>query len=252
MRRLRWVGRTVLQELERRLVDAARAWVCEWGVAERDARASCRSVPEVASPADLAISASARARLDGSTLQAHASKESWAKILLPGLADLRMHDPLLDALLQDAATALIRRMVAELELSDAEVKPGGLSVIGARPGGSGWIHAEMDFAGTVIDVIVHPAMLAGRSSGRPPQSDGSLVPRRDVLGRRPCTVRVSLDLGEFSISEIDALRPGALISTAVPLSTPFELRIGGRVKVPVMLGRRDDRKAITFVSPEDM
>ena len=101
--------------------------------------------------------------------------------------------------------------------------------------------------GGVLQVAVPPGDLLLQLSGVPREND---IPTFGAVGAKELSLRVELRSAPLHITDLIALRPGALIDTGIDATAPVALKIGDKPLEAGRIGRRAGRLAVRITGPD--
>lgn len=248
MRVLRYAGQRHLEEVRRRLEPVLHAWVNEWCLSRPPVQAKLQTARHFSVPTGVTTAIAISENSVG-VLWLMTTPSTWRHLLLGDVAERCPDDDLLEHLKATASSTLLRAVSIALGVTRAEIGQEEDAQHHSERGAANVVIASIELGEHAVTLVISPDVIA-----RLPRKDAraTLRPlvRRDVA-LTECVGRanVLLDLGSYPLTMLETLEPGEVLTSSTPISIPFELQVGDRVRVSVMLGRRGDHKAVTFVQP---
>ncbi len=105
---------------------------------------------------------------------------------------------------------------------------------------------NLAFGDLEVSVSINTALMSaliGRSISADPLM---LTNKLNAVAERGCELSVDLELGSFRVSEIKDLAVGDILSTSVPLVTPFAIKINTKVVADANLVKLSKNKAVVL------
>jgi hypothetical protein len=248
MKPLRLISRTVLTGLEQGLHKVVETWSHDWCCAPAPVSVACRAAQTFAAP-DGGRMLTAKATDQSGTLWLTAAAGAWKEILFGELAGRCPQDVVFAELRVGATSALLRAIAGLLGMRDARFAYDAPAPEPLAGGPSSFVVAELVLADQPLILVLDAPLSARLPRAAPRTGARALVPRHQALLKRAARATVRLDLGEYPLVALESLRPGAVLTSSRSIAQPFELYIGAQLTLPVMLGRRNMRKAVTLIVP---
>lgn len=241
---LRWFGASGLAALERALSDALHAWAHEWCVDAPAVAVACRSAPtEPLEPTLERFAIHEPGRAGAVHLIAAPDDPSLvvlgtARLAREPHAELVGHvrECAIAALLDSIGAALQWRAVERVDAPVTDRRDADLV-------------ADLRFGSHRLTLYLEAAVAARLPRRAVTAMSRALVPRTEAVLRGTGRARLQLDLGEYPVAELERLAPGVVLSSRVPLTHSFELKLGDRLALRARLGRSGKHKAIVLESP---
>lgn len=108
--------------------------------------------------------------------------------------------------------------------------------------------AFVELNGALIEIFVANFLVEKCIPVSPKHDERKLEKRSDVCQSAKVSVDVELKLGSFKIALLQSLAVGDVLLTDVKLNAPMQLKINNTTFMPVHLGKKEDSKAILFLS----
>lgn len=163
---------------------------------------------------------------------------NWADIVFGSSAELIPDDEVSQQLQQQACHALLKELAANLG-AEGEIEAVGHQPRAAVRAGRVVLAARLN--NSLIHIVVDASLLGVKTAA----SKQPLASRQSAVTEALVSLKVELPLARVAIDDFIGLKPGDIICSQTPLSSPFLVSVGeNRLPVSASLGASDSHKAV--------
>lgn len=244
MKLVRLLGKTTLDQLQRAVESTVTNWLSDWSLNDRASISVCTT----------AISAESSTAAEDTLTFSHSSGgrislcsdgDTWHSLLFPNAAPRdTVATELVARSRSDLATRLFSALGFRIETLLVEVNQ--------ERGRSNWrgsAHCLVSIAEKNFILLVDETALSALDRAKATAAAGPLSRRADAITVSSCTARITLDLGELPLHQLQSLAIGDTLLSDTPLSHTFSVEVGNALRLSGRLGRTDQSKAIYLIKP---